>query len=67
LGFIATELSQTEVNFDFWLISDDPNLGEEPKFHDADMRYTPHVIPVKIPCSRMIFEWMAGGKGSLYR
>lgn len=31
LDFIATGLSQTEANYDFWLISDDPNLGEEPQ------------------------------------
>lgn len=29
LDFITTELSQTELNRFFWLISDDPNLGEE--------------------------------------
>ena len=30
LDFTATEFSQTETNRSFWLISDDPNLGEEP-------------------------------------
>jgi len=31
LDFITTELSQMELNRFFWLISDDPNLGEEPE------------------------------------
>jgi hypothetical protein len=30
LDFIATEFSQIETNRFFWIISDDPNLGEEP-------------------------------------
>jgi hypothetical protein len=29
--FITTEFSQTKLNRFIWLISDDPNLGEEPK------------------------------------
>ncbi|MFA5269003.1 MAG: hypothetical protein WC379_13610 [Methanoregula sp.] len=31
LDFIATEFSQMETNRFFWIISDDPNLGDEPK------------------------------------
>jgi len=31
LDFITTEFSQTKLNRFIWLISDDPNLGEEPK------------------------------------
>ena len=33
LDFITPELSQTELNRFFWLISDDPKSGEEPKLN----------------------------------
>ncbi len=34
MDFIATEFSQMETNRFFWIISDDPNLGEEPEKFD---------------------------------
>jgi len=33
LDFITPELSQTELNRFFWLISNDPKSGEEPLFY----------------------------------
>jgi hypothetical protein len=38
LGIITTELSQTEPHRSFWLISDNPNLGEEPGFYYEGLR-----------------------------